>query len=140
MDRALRPPSPVVTIAIAALIAASTGGCGGGDHLKIAPAAPPDPVTTPDVAASVDNVAKQKATPGPKAEASHSSNLPGNHYSQSAAKRIGAAALPKDGLERDGRQGGAAVKAPVAGLPDGSEPPTAGSGTPSSNGSKNGTE
>lgn len=120
MDRAFRSPSPLVMFAVAALIALSTGGCGGGDnHPQVAPAALPS-VTVP-------SAAQEKVPPGPKAATSDPGNSSRDRSSYSGVKRtestiLPTAKVPQQGVESS-RHSGSAGSPPTVNLPaNGTEP------------------
>ena len=122
MDRAFRSPSPLMLFAIVALIAVTTGGCGGGDdHPKVAPATVPS-VTVPAAVEPTGTVTKQGAGLGHKAKTSQSSNPPGEDSSKSSAVKAGTATLPSQGVEV-GPQRGSSGKASAANRPsNGTDP------------------
>lgn len=136
MGRAFRSPLPVVTLAIAALIAISAGGCGGGedDHANLAPATLSS-VTVPADVQPPSTVAEQEAGQGRKAEASPSSNPDRDRSSRSAEKKTGTATQPNQGV-----QTGSSGKAPAADLPGDGTEPAVGPSAPGPKRPQNGTE
>jgi hypothetical protein len=117
VERAFRSPSPPTIFAIVALIAVSTGGCGGGeDNPKVTPVTLPT-VTVPAAAEPTGTVAKQHAGLGGEGKALYSSNASAEHSSKSSASKTGTPSRSGQGVEADGAQGGSSGKTSVANPP-----------------------
>jgi hypothetical protein len=140
MHRAFRPLLRIALLVVAASVAVSIGGCGGGgDHPKAAPATVPS-VTVPGGLEQAGTVNEQATGSTEKAKASHSRGSPQEPSSKSAAKRTGVATRVDQGVEKGGGRSQSSAKAPVPGLPgDGTEPGPIATG-PGQKGPQNGTE